>query len=62
MADREFKVMIIRTLTGLEKRVEDKNETLNTEIRNNVAEIKGSVKKMRYMLDGMNSRMKEAEN
>ena len=30
MPDREFKGMIIRTLTGLEKRVEDMSETLNT--------------------------------
>ena len=42
--------------------MEDISENINTEIRNNIAEIKGSVKKMRYMLDGMNSRMKEAEN
>ena len=34
MCDREFKVMIIRILTELEKRVEDMSETLNTEIRN----------------------------
>ena len=33
--DTEFKLMIIRILTGLEKRVEDMSETLNTEIRNN---------------------------
>ena len=39
MPGRELKAMIIRTLTGLEKRVEDMSETLNTEIRNNI-EIK----------------------
>ena len=33
MTDREFKVMIINILTGLEKRVEDISETLNTEIK-----------------------------
>jgi len=43
MPDGEFKVMIIRMLTGLEKRVEDMSETLNTEIRNKI-EIKGSIK------------------
>ena len=36
MTDREFKVMIIRILTGLEKRVEDMSEPLITEIRNNI--------------------------
>ena len=33
MTDREFKVMIINRLTGLEKRVEDISETLDTEIK-----------------------------
>ena len=40
MPDGEFKVMIIKILTGIEKGVEGFNETLNTEIRNNIAEIK----------------------
>ena len=31
--DRDFKVMIIKILTGLEKRVEDINENLNKEIK-----------------------------
>ena len=33
MPDREFKTTIMRILTGLEKRVEDMSEALNTEIR-----------------------------
>ena len=37
----EFKAITI-ILTGLENRVEDISETINTEIRNNIAEIKGS--------------------
>jgi len=37
MPDREFEVMMIRILTRLEERVEDMRETLNTEIRNNIA-------------------------
>ena len=32
--------MIIRTLNGPKKRVEDMSETHNTEIRKNIAEIK----------------------
>lgn len=35
--------MIIRILTGVERRVEDIRETLNTEIRNTIAKIKGSI-------------------
>ena len=41
MPGRKFKAMIVRTLNGLEKRVEDISETLNTEIRNKIVEIKG---------------------
>jgi len=40
MRDREFKITIMRILTGLEKRVDNMSETLNMEIRNNIAEIK----------------------
>ena len=61
MPDREFKLIITRILTGLEKGLEDMSETLNTEIRNNIAEIKGSINEMRNMLDGMNSRLEKAE-
>ena len=41
MPEREFKIMIIRILTGLDKRVKGMSDTLNTKIRNNIAEIKG---------------------
>ena len=53
--------MIIRILTGVDKRVEDMNETLNTEISNNTAERKFSIKEIRNLSDGMNSRLEEAE-
>ena len=46
MTDREFKLMVIKILTGLEKRVEDFTETLNKEIENmkkNQPEMKTSV-------------------
>ena len=61
MPDREFKVIVIRILTRFEKRVEDMSEILNTEIRNNKAETKGSINKMRNTLDVMNSMLEEAE-
>ena len=38
--------MIISILTGLERRLERISETLNTEIRNNTAEIKGSIHRL----------------
>ena len=34
MPDREFKVMVVKILTGLEKRVEDVSEILNKEKAN----------------------------
>ena len=33
MPDGEFKAMILRILTGVEKRIEDINESLTTEIK-----------------------------
>ena len=60
MPDRQFKAMIIRILTGLEKSMEDMSETLNTEIKNNITETKSSTNKMKNMLHVLNS-MKEAE-
>ncbi|VFV42484.1 Hypothetical predicted protein, partial [Lynx pardinus] len=55
MSDREFKVIIIKILTGLEKRVEGMSKILNTEIRNKIAETKGSINGMRNTLNEMNS-------
>ena len=37
--------------------MEDMSETLNKEIRNNIAEIKDSPNRIRSTLDGMNSRL-----
>lgn len=61
MPDGELKVKIIRILSGLEKRGEDICDAINTDIRNNIAEIKGSINEMRNSLDGMSSRLEEAE-
>lgn len=41
MLDRKFEAMIIRIHTGHEKRAKDICEIINTEIKNNIAEIKG---------------------
>ena len=52
--------MIIKILTGL-KRVKYMNETLNRGIRNNIAEIQSLTNNRRNMLDGLHSRLEEAE-
>ena len=59
-SDKEFKAMIIRTLTGFEK-VEYMSETFNTDIRNNREEMKGSIYDMSNTLDRIDSRMEETE-
>ena len=41
--------MIMWILIRIEKRVEDISETLNTEIRNNIVEIKGSINETKNM-------------
>ena len=64
VSDREFKARIMRLLTGLEKRIEDMSETLNTKIRHDIADNKRLNKmrsKMRNTLDRMNSRLEEGE-
>ena len=43
--------MIIRMLTGLEKKVEGMSETLNTEIRSNIVEIKSSINEKRNVIE-----------
>ena len=46
---REFKVIFIKILTGLEKKVEDMSETLNKEIENikNQSEINNIINKIK---------------
>ena len=42
MPDREFKVMVIKIFSRLEKRVEDFSEILNKEIKRNQSEMKNT--------------------
>ena len=60
----EPKAMIIRILTGLEKRMEDISETLSTEIKElkkNQSEMKNTTNEIGNRFDAMNSRLEEAE-
>ena len=47
MPDGEFKAIVVRILTGLEKIVEDINERPLPEIRNNITEMKVSINETR---------------
>ena len=60
-SDKEFKVMIIKILTGFKKRVEDIHKILNIEVRNIIAEMNSSINEMKDMPDGMSCRLEEAE-
>ena len=51
MPDREFKVMIIKALTGLEKKVEDISETKHTD-KKEIIMIKNKINDIRNTLDG----------
>ena len=44
------------------RRVEDMSENINTEVRNNIAEIKSSINEMRNMPNGMNSKLEKQKN
>ena len=53
--------MIINTLTGLEKRVEDISKTLNKQIKKNLSEMKNIINEIKNIPDGKNSRLEAAE-
>ena len=58
MPDREFKVMIIKILNGLEKRVEDISETLNKRDKKE-PKMKNTINETKNTLNGINSRPDE---
>ena len=62
--DREFKVMVIKALIGLEKRVGDISETFNKEIENikrDQSETKNSITEIKHTLHRINNKLEEAE-
>lgn len=63
MPEGKFKAMIIRILTGLEKRMKDISETLITEIKElkKKTKMKSAINEIRNLPDAMNSRLEEPE-
>ena len=64
MRDREFLVIVIKILTGLEERLECLSKTLNKEkedTKNNQSEMKNSIIEIKNTLEGIKSRPEEAE-
>ena len=65
MPDREFKVMVIKLFTGLEKGVEDLKETFNKERENflkNQLRMKNWVTEIKNTLEGINTLEKSEEH
>ena len=48
MPNTEVKAMIIKILSGFDRRMEDIHETINTEIRNNKTDIKLNKQNEKY--------------
>ena len=64
MPDKEFKVMIIKIFTGLEKRMEDFSETFNKEVENikkNQSELKNTITDIKHTLERINSRLEDGK-
>ena len=61
MPDKEFKVMIIKMLTGLEKELKNISETLNREIKKSKSEMNNRRNEIKNTLDGINSSLGEAK-
>lgn len=62
--DKEFKVMIIKVLTGFEKKVDGLNENFNKKIetiKNKQLELKSTLIDRKNTLDGISSRLEDAE-
>lgn len=63
MSDKEFKAMVMKILTRLERQVEDLGETFNKEQENikNQSEMKNSGAEGKNTLEGITSRLEDAE-
>lgn len=64
MSDVEFKEIIIRLLTGLEKRIQDIRDILTTEmdeLKKNQSKMNSPTNEIRCTIDAMNSMLEEPE-
>lgn len=64
MPDKEFKVVIIKILPGMERRVGEPSKNFNKDIENikkDQSELKKTVTEMKNAPEGINSRLADAE-
>ena len=64
MTEQEFRIIVIKLITGLENSIEDSRESLATEIkgrRNSQEELKNDIKELQNKMDTTTARTEEAE-
>ena len=61
LPEKEFKIMIVKMIQGLRKRMEAKTEMMQEMFTKDLEELKNKQTEMNNTLEGMNSRITEAE-
>ena len=62
--EQEFKIIVIKLITGLEKRIEGSRESITTEmkgLRNSQEELKNAIKELQNKMETTTARIEEAE-
>ena len=61
---KEFRIMIVKMIRNLENKMEEMQESINKdteELKNKHAETNNTITEIKYTLEGINSRISEAE-
>ena len=64
LPEKEFRVMIVKMIENLENRMEKMQESINKdleELKNKHAETNNTITEVKITLEGINSRLSEAE-
>ena len=65
LPEKEFRIMIVKMIQNLGNRIDKKQETFNKdleELKRNQATMKNTINEIENTLDGINSRITEAED
>ena len=61
MSEIDFSVTIMKSISRLEKNINNNKESLRAEMRSNQAKLKNAVNEMQSKLDALTARVNEAE-
>ena len=61
LSEIDFKVTIMKAISGLEKNINDNIESLRAEMRSNQPELKNAMNEMQSQLGALTARVNEAE-